>query len=49
MTTAEFTAKDWVERLAGALTELATTQERYRNEFDRQRRQRVRSEGDLFG
>ena len=42
MTTGDFTATDWVERLAQALAELATTQEQYRAELDRQRQQRVR-------
>ena len=49
MTTGEFTAKDWVERLAQALAELAKTQERYRDELDRQRQRRIRIESDLPG
>ena len=49
MTTGEFTATDWVERLAQALAELAKTQERYRDELDRQRQQRIRIESDLPG
>ena len=47
MTIGEFTAEDWVERLAQALTELATTQERYRADLDRQRQQRIRMTSDL--
>lgn len=47
MRTGEFAATDWVERLAQALTELAKTQERYRNELDRQRRHRVRIASEL--
>ena len=34
MTTDDVTAEDWVERLVQALTELATTQERYRDDLD---------------
>ena len=34
MTTADLTTEDWVERLAQALTELATTQGRYRAELN---------------
>ena len=49
MTTGEFTANDWVERLAQALAELATTQERYRDDLDRLRQQRIRIESDLPG
>ena len=49
MRTGEFAATDWVERLAQALTELATTQERYRDELDRQHQHRVRSESALPG
>ena len=49
MTTGEFTATDWIERLAQALAELAKTQERYRDELDRQRQQRIRPKGDLPG
>jgi len=48
MTTGEFTAEDWIERLAGALAELAETQKRYPDELDQQRQQRVRSESKLF-
>ena len=47
MTIGKFTAGDWVERLAQALTELAATQERYRDDLDRLRRQRVRMTSDL--
>ena len=47
MTTGEFIAADWVERLTQALTELATTQKRYRDEFARYRQQRIRMESDL--
>ena len=36
MGTGEFAAPQWIERLAGALAELAETQKRYQNEFDRQ-------------
>ena len=36
MTTGEFTAEDWIERLAGALAELAETQKRYPDELDQQ-------------
>ncbi len=46
MTIGQFTAADWVERLAQALTELATTQERYRDEIVRHRQQRVLLESD---
>ncbi len=46
MTIGKFTAEDWVERLAQALTELAKTQERYRDEFARHRQQRIRMESD---
>ena len=49
MTTGEFTATDWVERLAQALAALAKTQERYRDELDRRRQQRIRIESDLPG
>ena len=48
MTTGEFTAEDWIERLAGALAELVETQKRYPDELDQQRQQRVRSESKLF-
>ncbi len=47
MTIGKSTAEDWVERLAQALTELATTQKRYRDEFARYRQQRIRMESDL--
>ena len=47
MTIGEFTTEDWVERLAQALTELATTQARYRADLDRQRQQRIRMTSDL--
>ena len=46
MTTGEFTAKDWIERLAQALAELAKTQEHYRDELYWRRQQRVRSESE---
>ena len=46
MTIGKFTAEDWVERLAQALTELAKTQERYRDEIVRHRQQRVLLESD---
>ena len=46
MTIGQFTAEDWVERLAQALTELATTQARYRDEIVRHRQQRVLLESD---
>ena len=38
MTTGESTGTDWVERLARALTELAQTQDRYRDELDQIKR-----------
>ena len=41
MITGDFMAEDWIERLAGALAELATTQERYRDEFDQQHQRRT--------
>lgn len=47
MTTGKSTAKDWVEQLTQALTELATTQERYRDEFAQHRQQRIHMESDL--
>lgn len=49
MITTDFTAEDWVERQAQALTELAAIQERYRDEFDRQHQQRIRMRSDLPG
>lgn len=48
MTTGEFAATDWVERLARALAELATTQEWYRDEIDRQRQQRTHVEREML-
>ena len=48
MTTGEFAAEDWIERLAGALAELAETQKRYPDELAQQRQQRIRSESTLF-
>ena len=48
MTTGEFTAEDWVERLTRALAELATAQERYRDEIAWQRQQRTHVEREIL-
>ena len=44
MTEGEFAAGEWIERLACALSELAEMQERYRDELDERRRQRMYTE-----
>ena len=41
MITGEFTAEDWVERLARALAGVAETQKHYWDELDQQRQQRI--------
>ena len=45
MTTGDFIAEDWIEFLAQALTELATTQGRYRDELDQIEREMSRWKG----
>ena len=44
MTDGEFTAGDWIERLAGTLSALAEMQEHYRDDFAERRRQRIYAE-----